>query len=217
MRTSRMRWVAVVAVLAMSLGTAALGAEEESLMEAATETLFISAGCPTDTPGTCTSTRWLGTDVGDASSNFLTSTTPADAALHAAGQEPSWRDYPSNRTLLADGYVLRADEPLVATVAVRANGIGLQNNVDARISARILGEDGVARNVSFTAQRQVVDLLPGDTAQVTFEWDLADHEGDVLQRMTFETRVFGYNAQAGYIDQAGGSTVEIPHLLPTAE
>jgi hypothetical protein len=208
MMSSRSRWlVAVMAVLAMCMGTGATAAEAPATSKA-TETLLISAGCPQDTPGTCTSTRWLGTSAGSATSNFLTSTTPADAALHAAGQEPTWRDYVSNNTLKQGGYVLDASEPLTATVSVSANGIGLQNNVDARISARIDG-----KTVAFAAQRQTIDLLPGETKAVTFTWDIPEG-AKILDRMTFETRVFGFNAQAGYIDQKGGSTVVISHLVP---
>ncbi len=67
MRTPNL--IAALAIAPMLLGIVA--AEGDNELAPVTETLFISAGCPQDTPGTCTSTRWLGRTSGDSSSNFI--------------------------------------------------------------------------------------------------------------------------------------------------
>ena len=59
--------------------------------------------------------------------------------------------------------------------------------------------------------QQVVTLV-ADSTTVVFEFDLPDAlEGDVLTTVLAEVAVHGVNAQGGYIDQQGGSTVSIPY------
>jgi hypothetical protein len=78
--------LALTAVLALPLAASA----DSSLdgLTPAVDRLFISAGCPSSTPGTCTSTRWLGKQPGDANSNFLTATTPVDHVLYQVDGQP---------------------------------------------------------------------------------------------------------------------------------
>jgi hypothetical protein len=207
--TSRLRLLALTLALALaSLGV--LGAAgADPILEPVTETLFISAGCPQDTPGTCTSTRWLGTKAGDATSNFLTATTPVDEALFRLGGEPNWRDYPSDGSLRPGRYPLRADDTIDAVVRITARGLAANTTVHARINARIDG-----KSVAFSAQEQVITIVGQGEEKVAFSFDIPDvFDGKVLERLTFETAVHGINAQGGYIDQQGGSTVTIPYSV----
>jgi hypothetical protein len=70
---------------------------------------------------------------------------------------------------------------------------------------------------STTLPEQTVDLLlvqPGATAEVKFDFDLPDAlHGVTISDLTFEVAVHGVNAQGAYINQAGGSFVDVPHLV----
>lgn len=213
------RLLAAVASVPLAAG---LIAASEAAPTAATETLYISAGCPQDTPGTCTSTRWLGTQSGDATSNFLTATTPVDEALYRAQGSINWRDYPSDLTFAAEGYVLDATRDLEIDVTVVSNVLAVNNTVHARARLNLcdVDADGNVSNCSdstVTAADQTVTILPQSEATVAFDVDLPDSmQGKLLRRMTVEIAVHGVNAQGGYIDQEGGSPVRIPYLKPAA-
>jgi hypothetical protein len=201
------RLFTALAIVAMTLGSVA-AASEEVAPTPASETLYVSAGCPQDTPGTCTSTRWLGHEIGDARSNFLTATTPVDEVLYRVDGSINWRDYPSDTSLRREGYPLRAEEAITATVTVVANAVAVNNTVHARLEARTA--DG--RNVTFGPLQETVTVPPQGEEAVTFAFAIPDElDGVALRSMTFFTAVHGVNAQGGYIDQAGGSTVEIPY------
>lgn len=213
MRSSIIRRATAIAAV-LALGMMGVANAEETVLTPATETLFISAGCAPDTPGTCTSTRWLGRATGDATSNYLTATTPVDEVLYRVDGAPNWRDYPSDESLRADGYPLNAGEDLQATVTLSARVIAANNTVHARIDA-------------MTADRKVVTFGPLEVTGVTigpnsqqeveFAFDIPDSlDGVTLKHLTFFTAVHGVNAQGGYINQQGGSTVEIPYFIDTA-
>jgi hypothetical protein len=202
---------ALLAVAAVSASAA------EPTATAATETLFISAGCPQNTPGTCTSTRWLGKTAGNATSNFLTATTPVDEVLFQADGTVNWRDYASDNSLRPGGYPLRAAEPLTMAVGVTANALAANATVHGRISGRVV--DAVtkkASTVEFGEAKEVITVVNGRRT-VTFTFDLPDGlEGDTLTSVLAEVAVHGVNVQGGYIDQQGGSTVSIPYYEPAA-
>ena len=198
---------------AMMMGSLAVAGAEEPVLEAATEQLFISAGCPQDTPGTCTSTRWLGLQKGDATSNFVTSVTPVDEVLYRADGTLNWRDYASDDTLRLEGYPLRADAPLKQTVAISAKGAGVNTTVHGRIDAVTEAGD----MVTFGPQEMMFNVLPNATQTANFEFDIpAELEGVALDSLIAYVAVHGVNAQAGYIDQQGGSSVTIPYWRPAA-
>ena len=177
---------------------------------ASTEQLFISAGCPQDTPGTCTSTRWLGKQPGDATSNFLTSTTPVDEVIYQAEGTVNWRDYASDKSLRTGGYPLRTDAPMEMAVTVTANALAVNSTVHGRLSGRVVDSAGKAKTVDFGEAEQVITLV-ADQETVTFSFEVpAELDGSVLTTMLAEVAVHGVNAQGGYIDQEGGSTVTIP-------
>ena len=211
MNTRRNRFVALLAAVTMTFGSLALASAEEPVLEPATETLYISAGCPASTPGTCTSTRWLGKTKGDATSNFLTSTLPVDEVLYHAEGEPNWRDYASNDSLRPEGYALRSDAPLVQAVTLESDGPGVQTTVHAKIDA--VTESG--EDVSFGPLVQTVNMLPASRQTLTFSFDIpSELEGVALDSMTAWVAVRGVNLSAGAIDQQGGSTVTIPYWVP---
>lgn len=186
--------------------------EAESERLPATETLYIAAGCPEDTPGTCTSTRWLGLTAGDATSNYITAITPVDEALYHVEGGPNWRDYPSDDSLAAEGYPLRADEDIEAVVALSAQGPGAAVTVHARVTAFVDGQF-----TTFGPQEQFVEaLVPTTTTEVPFSFDIPEElDGAVLSSATFDVAVHGANVAAGYIDQQGGSTVDLPYWQET--
>lgn len=209
----RNRFLPALVAAVMMLGSVALAGAEEPVLEPATEQLFISAGCPQDTPGTCTSTRWLGLEKGNATSNFITSVTPVDEVLFRADGSLNWRDYVSDDTLRAEGYPLRADDPLKQTVVISAKGAGANTTVHGRIEA--VTEAG--NMVTFGPQEMTFNVLPNAPQVANFEFDIpAELEGVALESLTAYVAVHGLNAQAGYIDQQGGSTVTIPYWRPAA-
>lgn len=211
MNVRRKRYLPALAAAAIMMGSLATASAEEPVYEAATERLFISAGCPQDTPGTCTSTRWLGAQKGNATSNFITSVTPVDEALYRADGSLNWRDYSSDDTLRVEGYPLRADEALKQTVAISARGVGANTTVHGRIEAFTAAGD----IVTFGPQETTFNVLPNATHVVKFEFDIpAELEGVVLKSLTAYVAVHGVNVQAGYIDQQGGSSVTIPYWRP---
>jgi hypothetical protein len=210
------RLTAGLAAAALTALTALSASAAEPTAVPATETLYISAGCPQDTPGTCTSTRWLGKETGNATSNFLTATTPVDEVLYRAGGSVNWRDYASDRTLRAGGYPLRSDAPLEMAVTVSANALAANATVHGRLSGRVVDSTGKASTVSFGEAERVVTLV-ASTETVTFEFALpAGLEGATLTSVLAEVAVHGINAQGGYINQQGGSTVTIPYLESAA-
>lgn len=214
MRTTRI--LAVLGVLTLSVSLVA--ADEGPVYEEATETLYISAGCPTDATGQCTSTRWLGRITGDATSNYLTSVLPADEALYRVDGSLNWRDYPSDTTLEADGYLLDDTRDLGVTVTIAAHsqgGAGIETTVYSRVDATVILADGrtVTRSLSAPEQSVTMTTLDGDVP-VDFAMDIPDDlAGATLQRMTVWVAVRGINARNGYIDQEGGSPVTIPYLV----
>ena len=216
MRTPNL--IAALAIAPMLLGIVA--AEGDNELAPVTETLFISAGCPQDTPGTCTSTRWLGRTSGDSSSNFITSITPADEATYRATGEANWRDYPADLSLRANGYLLDVDRDLEIDVELSAQGAMLNTTVHARAILNLCDTDATGAlvactNTTVTGDDQVI--LAGTAAApevVSFAIDLPESmAGKTLKRLTVELAVHGVNVVGGYINQQGGSPVRIPHLL----
>ena len=203
---------AKLVVLALALGALTLGstgiASAEAVLAPATENLYISAGCPPDATGTCTSTRWLGKNPGDATSNYLTSVTPVDEVFYQADGSLNWRDYASDDTLRLEGYPLRAAEPIKATVALAGDGVAINNTVHARVEATT----STNQTITFGPLEQVVTMTPASTAEVKFEFEIPDElDGTLVRSLTFWMAMHGVNAQSGYIDQEGGSTLELPY------
>ncbi len=160
MNTRRRRWLPTLVAAAVTLTTLGVASAEEPVYEPATEQLFISAGCPQSTPGTCTSTRWLGLEKGNATSNFITSVTPVDEVRYRADGSLNWRDYASDDTLRAEGYPLRADQPLTQTVTVTSRGAAVSMTVHGRVEA--FTQDG--RSVTFGPLEKTVTMV-GDSRQ----------------------------------------------------
>lgn len=207
------RLTAGVAAAALTALTALTASAAEPTGTPATETLFISAGCPQDTPGTCTSTRWLGKQAGDATSNFITAITPVDEVLFQAEGSVNWRDYGSDRSLREGGYPLRADAPATMAVAVSAaEGVAANTTVHGRLSGRYLDPATGRTKVLALGEASEVITIVADTATVTFEFDVPDEmDGVVLTSLLAEVAVHGINASGGHIDQQGGSTVTLPY------
>lgn len=203
--TARRRSGALVAAVVAATSLAFTTTTEDA-PAVAEETLFIAAGCPSDTPGTCTSTRWLGLGPGDATSNYLTATLPVDEVLYRAEGSINWRDYPARRDV--PDYELSGDA-VVAVVRLESSGPGVQTTVRARLTGRVDG-----KTTTFTVEPQVVNLLPNSVQDVTFTFDVAEHAGAVLDLGAFEVAVHGANVSAGRINQQGGSTLTVPYLVP---
>jgi hypothetical protein len=215
MSTGAKRLVTGIAVGILAVGTVSAAAEEEggvAVQVAANETHYISAACVPDTPTTCTSTRWLGLEPGDSTTNWLTGTYPVDEVLYRVDGSINWRDYPSDQTWRTGGYPLRADEPITVTVRVVANVIAANATVHARFEGFA---DGFR---SFGHLEEVVTILPQSDVEVAFEFEIPEElEGVALTSGTAYVAVHGINVQGGYIDQQGGSTVEIPYWEPVEE
>lgn len=192
-------------VTAVAVAASSLAFTDASTPVVETAQYFISAGCPQDTPGTCTSTRWLGTEAGDATSNFITAITPVDEARYRADGSLNWRDYPSDDV---EDATLSGDA-IEAVVTLSATGPGIETTVHARMPARIGGAW-----ITLTAEPQTVLLIPGERTPVTLTFDVTEHAGELLTDPTFEVAVHGVNLNAGHIDQEGGSTVTIPYVVP---
>ena len=208
---TRRTWTVLLALSLLLLPVAAgaeTGAESDVELVAATDTLYISAGCPQDTPGTCTSTRWLGRQTGDANSYFLTDQTPASLVL-AEQEGPNWRDYPS--TSAVGTFVMNAEEDAVATVVLSNSGVQAANELDARLTLR---HDG-SKTTTLTVPTQSVLLADRGETAYTFAFDIPEelHRVEVT-RMTFEIALKGANAGSPTMNQAGGSTLRVPHLVP---
>lgn len=198
-----------------TLGAAGATSAQELAPVPATEDLFISAGCPPDATGTCTSTRWLGKEPGDATSNYLTSITPVDEVFYQADGSLNWRDYASDDTLRVEGYPLRANAPINATVALSANAAGIA--VNSTVHARVEAVTADNQSITFGPLEQTVTILPGATEQVSFKFEIPPElDGKVVKVLTFWMALHGVNAQGGYIDQEGGSTVKLPYWEVTA-
>jgi hypothetical protein len=208
-----MRPTALLAAVALAVLALPLGAGAQTTTTPATDTLFISAGCPQDTPGTCTSTRWLGKTPGNANTNFLTATTPVDEVLFRADGTINWRDYASDKSLPAAGYTIDATRPLELDLTVQNNALMANESFHARVTLRTA--DG--KSVQLPAQRQERQLVaPQSAVTVEFDFDLPDTlQGVVVRSMTAEVAVHGVNAQGGYINQSGESEVRVPHLVTT--
>lgn len=204
-----------------ALSTTLVAADEPPVLEEATETFFISAGCPTDATGQCTSTRWLGKVTGDSSSNFLTAITPADEATFRATGAINWRDYPSDPTF--EEYLLDDSRDIGVTVTISSHsqgGAGAQVTVRARTNLTLRLADGSTASRQLTAPAQVVDAMSTVTGPVPVEFAIDvpdDLAGATVTRMTTEVAVHGLNARNGYIDQQGGSPVTVPHLVEATE
>lgn len=205
----RMSRLVVLLVGVAVIGAIPTGGTAQEGPLPATEQLFIAAGCPPDNPATCTSTRWLGRSPGDATSNYLTATTPVDEVFYQAQGSINWRDYPSDETLREGGYELRSEEPIRATVTLSANVIAANTTVHARIDAFT----GLGFR-QFGPLEQVVTILPSGSEEVEFEFAIpAELEGVAMTGLTFYVAVHGVNVQGGYIDQEGGSDVLIPYWV----
>lgn len=204
LRTARFRILLTAVALAGS--SLALTSDDAPATALETETLFIAAGCPTDATGSCTSIRWLGTEPGDATSNYRNSTLPVDEVRYRVDGSLNWRDYWGDETV--GTYELSGDE-ITVVVALASNGPGIQTTVHLRMAVRIGGN-----NVVFEPEPESVDMLPLSKERVEFTIDVAEYAGLELTDAVVELAVHGLNAQAGYIDQQGGSTVTIPHLVP---
>ena len=204
---TRLKGLALALVLgSFSLGSIGIASAQETVLVPATEQLFISAGC-VGTP-TCTSTRWLGKEAGTATSNFLTATTPVDEVNYRATGAVNWRNYASDDSLREGGYPLNAAEQIKATVALETEGLAVNDTVHARIEALT----ATNQQITFGPLEQTVTMTPASTADVNFSFDIPDNlEGKVIQSLTFYVAVHGVNVEGGYIDQQGGSTVEIPY------
>ena len=209
---TRIKGLALALVIG-SFGLGSIGVASAAEPVAATDLLYISAGCPQNTPGTCTSTRWLGKTKGNATSNFITSVTPVDEVLYRVDGSLNWRDYASDDSVRAGGYPLNAAEPIKATVALSTNGVAINDTVHARIEA----VTATNQNITFGPLEQTVTMTPASTANVNFSFDIPDNlEGKVIQTLTFYVALHGVNVQGGYINQQGGSTLEIPYWVTTA-
>ena len=206
--TRRLKHLALALVVgALSLGSIGM-ASAEPILVPATENLYISAGCPGT--GTCTSTRWLGKTAGDATSNFLTSVTPVDEVLYRVDGSLNWRDYAGDDSLRAAGYPLRAAAPLKATVGLSTTGVAANMTVHARVEA----VTSTNQNITFGPLEQVVTMTPNSTTSVGYEFDIPDQlEGKIVKSLTVWIALHGVNVQGGYINQAGGSTLEIPYWI----
>jgi hypothetical protein len=200
------RLTLVLAVGGLSLTSVGV-ASAEPVFVAATENLFISAGCPGT--GTCTSTRWLGKTAGDATSNFTTAITPVDEVIYRADGSINWRDYAGDDSLRALGYPLRAAEPIKVNVEFSAEGPGVNNTVHARVEA-VMGNN---QTVTFGPLEQTVTTMaPASANDVSFSFDIPDAlDRQVAKSLTFYVAIHGVNAAAGYINQEGGSTLELPY------
>lgn len=213
MHTRRLLATLAGATLAMTL----VAADDAPTLTEATETFFISAGCPEDTPGTCTSTRWLGKQTGDSTSNFITAVTPVDHAQFQANGALNWRDYSSDLTF--EDYLLDTDRDLGVTVTISSSangGAGAMVNVHTRARLRVTMPDGSTTSTTLTADPQVVESMStlDGAVPVEFALDLPDElAGATVTSMTVEVAVHGINVQNGYIDQQGGSPVTVPHLV----
>lgn len=209
----------LAAVAAACLPLTLIAADDETILAEATETLYISAGCPTDATGQCTSTRWLGTTSGDANSNYQTAITPVDHVLYQADGSLQWRDYPSDFSFAADGYLLDDTRDLGVTVTLSSHsqgGAGANTTVHARAIANVTLADGTTTNRTLTAPEQVLEPMTTLNGPVSAEFDIDlpdDLAGATLNRLTVEIAVHGLHARNGYIDQRGGSPVTIPHLV----
>ena len=213
MPTRRMLATTAAAALSLSL----LAAQQGATPQEATETVYLSAGCAPTTPGQCESTRWLGTVSGDATTNFLTATTPVDEAEFRATGAINWRDYPADASFGA--YVLDADRDLGITVTLSSSataGAGANVTVRARARLHLVDDQGARSTELVTADAQVITAMTtlDGAVPVEFALDLpAALDGRTLDDMTVEVAVHGVNVQSGYIDQQGGSPVTIPHVV----
>jgi hypothetical protein len=203
---------AKLAVIAVALGTLSLGsttvASAETVLVPSTENLYISAGCPPDATGQCTSVRWLGKNPGDATSNYQTSITPVDEVFYQADGSLNWRDYSGDDTLRVEGYPLRAAEPINATVTLTTNGVAINNTVHARVEALT----DTNQVITFGPLEQTVTMTPNSTEELDFAFDIPEElDGRVITTLTFWMAMHGVNAQGGYINQEGGSTLELPY------
>lgn len=203
----RRRVATALACSSLAFTTTSDGTGTGSVLEQ--EQLFISAGCPSDTPGTCTSVRWLGTSPGDATSNFLTAMTPADEVLYQVDGVPNWRDYPGDKSV---GQYSLSGDPLEAVVVLSGDGVGAQTVVESRVRVKV---DGSWKLIP--TETQTVVVLPNEPTEVTLPFDVSAYAGQVLTNITFEIAVRGINLYSGRIDQEGGSTVTIPHLVEATE
>lgn len=204
-RIGRAVTAAFLSVLAVGPMTSA--SAQVATVVPASEQLFVSAAC-VGTP-TCTSTRWLGKTKGAATSNFLTSTTPVDEVLYRVDGSLNWRDYPSDDSLRPGGYTLNAAEKIIANVRVQAGnpGVAALCTVHARVEA-VVGTE----TVTFGPLEATQNILPNSGADYRFDFEIPDQlEGKVLNSLTLFVATHGVNAQGGYINQAGGSTVTIPY------
>lgn len=178
-----------IALAALTVGPLSSASAQEATVVPATEELFVSAAC-VGTP-TCTST------------------TPVDEARYRLDGSLNWRDYASDESVRATGYPLNSAEKIVASVRLQTNnpGIAALNTVHARIEAFV---DNQA--VTFGPLEVTQNILPNSFADYRFEFEIpAELEGRVLKSPTFWVATHGINAQGGYINQAGASTVNIPY------
>ncbi len=220
MRIITTRVLAAIAAAPLLVGSLAFVQGAATLP--ATETLYISAGCPQDTPGTCTSTRWLGKTSGDSSSNFITAITPADEVMFRATGAINWRDYASDSSLRAQGYRLDVARDLEVDVQLSSQGAMVNATVHARANLNLCDVDaaGAFVNCKTTQLNGANQTVLANTAAApttaSFKIDLPDTmAGKTLRSMTVEIAVHGVNAAGGYINQQGGSPVRIPYLLET--
>jgi hypothetical protein len=202
----------MLAALTM-LGSVSLASAQDVSPVPATETLYISAGCPATTTGTCTSTRWLGKTKGTATSNYTDSTTPVDEVYYRVYGSLNWRDYASDESFRNGGYALRADAPVVQTIVIPApTGIAPTTWVHGRVEA----VTAAGETITFGPKDLNVALLPGaGPTTVTFEFDVADQfDGVTIESATAYIAMHGANVNAGHLDQKGASKVTIPHWVP---
>ncbi len=209
MRGMFRRAVVGAATLALALGTVATTQPSTELVPR-TETLYIAAGCPQDTPGTCQSIRWLGRTPGDATSNFLTSTLPVDEVLYHVEGEPNWRDYVGDDSL-RDSYALDHTRAGKGVVELQSTGPGIQSTLHFRVTATT--DD--LRFLTLTEQSQTVTLMTGTTV-FEFPFELDDFAGQEINGLTVEVALHGVNVSAGRINQQGGSWLELPWLEEVA-
>ncbi len=202
--------IVVLAVIALMVALMPVASAQTTFTQK-TETLFISAGCPQDTPGTCTSTRWLGRVTGDSSSNFVTAITPADEVLFRATGQINWRDYASNNTVPAEGYRLIGGSTIKMTVQLTAQGPGVNTTVHGRVILR--PKTGSSTTIT-GADQTILLTAPAGTSTVTFDLKVPTAlDNVVIGSLTAEIGVHGVHAAAGYLNQQGGSTVTSPHLV----
>jgi hypothetical protein len=80
------------------------------------------------------------------------------------------------------------------------------------VHARVEALTSTNQTITFGPLEQTVTMLPLASTDVNFSFDIPDDlDGQLIRSLTFYVAMHGVNVQAGYIDQEGGSTLELPY------